>query len=293
MNRGSQNVNHLAAEYKTIKMKVFISVDMEGISGIVDNTMTSRTQPDYEKGRQLMAKDVNACIEGILTAGPADIIVCDAHGGMNNINPEDLHQDAVLVRGSPKPHSQMSGLDGSYDACIFIGYHSKKGTLGGILSHTYSGASVESLHINGLEAGETAMNAGIAGHHRVPLIMVAGDQQVAAEAKALNPDIETAIVKTAVGRRAAHCLHPEKARELIRETAAKAIKKHRRVKPVTVATPVTYTIRFTDATRADAAAYIPGARRIDGKTKELTADDYLTAYHGFLAAVLCAQAVSQ
>lgn len=266
---------------------------MEGISGIVDTTMTSRTQPDYEKGRQLMVKDVNACIEGILQVGPAEITVCDAHGGMNNINPEDLHKDAVLVRGSPKPYSQMSGIDASYDACIFIGYHSKKGTFGGILSHTYSGASVESLHINGAESGETAMNAGIAGHHGVPLIMVAGDQQIAAEAKTLNPDIETAIVKTAVGRRAAHCLHPEKAREIIRETTAKAIKKHRRVKPVTVATPVTYTIRFTDATRADAAAYIPGARRIDGKTIELTADDYLTAYHGFLAAVLCAQAVSQ
>jgi D-amino peptidase len=266
---------------------------MEGISGIVDNTMTSRTQPDYEKGRTLMVKDVNACIEGMLQGGPAEITVCDGHGGMNNINPEDLHQAAVLVRGSPKPLSQMSGLDATYDACIFIGYHSKKGTLGGVLSHTYSGASVESLHINGIESGETGMNAGIAGHYGVPLIMVAGDQQVAAEAKALNPDIECAIVKTAVGRRAAHCLHPEKARELIRETAAKAIKKHKRIKPVKVSTPVTYTIRFTDAARTDAASYIPGVRRIDGKTIELTADDYITAFHGFIVAVLCAQAVSQ
>jgi D-amino peptidase len=274
-------------------MKVFISVDMEGISGIVDTTMTSRTQPDYEKGRTLMVKDVNACIEGILQVGPAEITVCDGHGGMNNIDPEALHQAAVLVRGSPKPLSQMSGLDDTYDACIFVGYHSKKGTLGGILSHTYSGASVESLHINGMESGETGMNAGIAGHYGVPLIMVAGDQRVAAEAKALNPDIECAIVKTAVGRRAAHCLHPEKARELIRETAAKAIKKHLVIKPVIVSKPVTYTIRFTDATRADAASYIPGARRIDGKTIELTTDDYLTAFHGFIAAVLCAQAVSQ
>ena len=276
-----------------IEMKVFISVDMEGISGIVDTTMTSRDHPDYEKGRALMAKDVNACIEGILSAGPAEITVCDGHGGMNNINPEDLNPAATLVRGTPKPQSQTATLDNTYDACIFIGYHSKKGTLGGVLSHTYSGASVESLHINGVESGETAMNAGIAGHHGVPLIMVSGDQAVAAEAKQLNPDIETAVVKTAIGHRAAVCLHPEKARQLIRDTAAKAVKKHRRVKPVTVTAPVTYTIRFTDAARADAAAYIPGARRIDGKTVELTAADYITAYHGFIAAVLCAQAVSQ
>lgn len=274
-------------------MKVFISVDMEGISGITDTTMTSRDQPDYEKGRSLMVRDVNACIEGVLAAGPAEITVCDGHGGMNNINPEDLNQAATLVRGTPKPQSQTAGLDSSYDACIFIGYHSRKGTLRGVLSHTYSGASIESLHINGTEVGETAMNAGIAGHHGVPLIMVSGDQAVAAEAKQLSPDIETAVVKTAIGRRAAICLHPEKARQLIKDTAAKAMKKHRRIKPITYATPVTYTIRFTDAARADAAAFIPGARRLDGKTIELTAPDYITAYHGFIAAVLCAQAVSQ
>ncbi len=274
-------------------MKVFISVDMEGISGITDTTMTSRDQPDYEKGRSLMVRDVNACIEGVLAAGPAEITVCDVHGGMNNINPEDLNQAATLVRGTPKPQSQTAALDATYDACIFIGYHSKKGTLTGVLSHTYSGASIESLHINGVESGETAMNAGIAGHHGVPLIMVSGDQAVAAEAKQLSPDIETAVVKTAIGRRAAICLHPEKARQLIKDTAAKAMKKHRRIKPITYATPVTYTIRFTDAARADAAAFIPGARRLDGKTIELTAPDYITAYHGFIAAVLCAQAVSQ
>jgi len=274
-------------------MKVFISVDMEGISGITDTTMTSRDHPDYEKGRALMAKDVNACIEGVLAAGPAEITVCDGHGGMNNINPEDLNPAATLVRGTPKPQSQTAGLDGSYDACIFIGYHSRKGTLRGVLSHTYSGASIESLHINGVESGETAMNAGIAGHHGVPLVMVSGDQAVAAEAKSLSPDIETAVVKTAIGRRAAICLHPEKARQIIKDTATKAVKKHSRVKPITYSTPVTYTIRFTDATRADAASFIPGAKRLDGKTVELTAPDYITAYHGFIAAVLCAQAASQ
>ena len=97
-------------------MKIFISIDMEGISGIVDNTMTSRTQGDYEKGRALMVGDVNAAIEGILEAGPAEITVSGAHGGMNNINPEDLHPNAILVRGRPKPQSQMAGIDGSFDA---------------------------------------------------------------------------------------------------------------------------------------------------------------------------------
>ena len=136
-------------------MKFFISVDMEGISGIVDGSMVSRKQGDYERGRKLMAADTNACIEGILDAYPkAEITVSDAHGGMNNIDPNDLHKRAVLVRGSPKPQSQMAGIDSSYDACMFVGYHAKKGTLEGIMSHTYSGGNIESLHVNGVEVGQ-------------------------------------------------------------------------------------------------------------------------------------------
>ncbi len=147
-------------------MKIFISVDMEGISGIVDRTMTSRTEGDYEKGRQLMAGDVNAAIEGILSVdSEATIKVCDGHGGMNNINPIELHKSATLLRGSPKPLSQVCGIDGSFDAAMFVGYQSMKGTLNGTLSHTYNGTSIASLHINGIEVGETAMNAGIAGFY--------------------------------------------------------------------------------------------------------------------------------
>jgi len=272
-------------------MKVFISVDMEGISGIVDATMTSRAQPDYERGRRLMAADVNAAIEGILSADPeAQITVCDGHGGMNNIDPETLHTRAVLVRGRPKPQSQMAGIDPTYDAAYFIGYHAKKGTQNGVLSHTYSGGNVESLHINGAEVGETAMNAGIAGHHGVPLVFLAGDKSTTLEAKQLNPDIETVATKEAISRVAAKCLHPETSRQRIKEGAARALKK--KVKPYVVEPPIEFRIRFTDARRADAASFIPTAQRLDGKTVTITHNDYVKAYHGFLAAVMCATSVS-
>ena len=274
-------------------MKYYISVDMEGISGIVDGSMVSSSQHDYEKGRKLMAADTNAAIEGILEADPqAEITVCDAHGAMNNINPTDLHKEAHLIRGTPKSQSQLATLDESYDACLFIGYHAKKGTHHAVMSHTYPGSNIESLHVNDTEVGETQLNAGIAGHYNVPLIMVAGDQATCTEAKNINPNIATAQVKKAIGRTAADCIHPEKAHQLIKQTAKTAIQNISKIKPHKVTTPVTLTIRFTDARRADAAALIPTTKRIDGKTIQLTANDYITAYHAFIAAVLCGTAVS-
>jgi D-amino peptidase len=274
-------------------MKFFISVDMEGISGIVDSSMVSSKQHDYEKGRKLMTSDVNAVIKGILeTDLGAEITVCDAHGSMNNIIPEDLRKAAKLVRGSPKPQSQMATLDETYDACMFIGYHSMKGTMKGILSHTYSGGNIESLYVNGVEVGETRLNAGIAGHYGVPLIFVSGDKATCSEAKDIHRGITTVAVKEAIGRTSASCLHPETARELITEGVKKAIKDITEIQPHNVPAPVSFTIRFTDAKRADAAALIPTSERIDGKTIKLSASDYITAYHGFIAAVLCGTAVS-
>ena len=272
-------------------MKFFISVDMEGISGIVDGTMVSRKQGDYERGRKLMAFDTNACIEGILDSYPkAEITVSDAHGGMNNIDPTDLAKRAVLVRGSPKPQSQMAGIDSSYDACMFVGYHAKKGTLEGVMSHTYSGGNIESLHVNGMEVGETGLNARIAAHHGVPLAFLAGDVATTKEAKEVNPGIVTVAVKDAIGRMSAKCLHPEVAREEIRKGAANAARL--KLKPMAIKAPVELLIRFTDARRADAAAFIPTAERVDGKTIRLVAPDMIVAYHGFIAAVLCGTAVS-
>lgn len=274
-------------------MKVFVSVDMEGISGIVDKTMVSRTEGDYEKGRQLMVGDVNAAVEGILSVDSEAIIkVCDGHGGMNNINPIELNRSATLIRGSPKPLSQVSGIDGSFDAAMFVGYHSMKGTFQGILSHTYSGANIASLHINGTEVGETAMNAGIAGFYGVPLVLVTGDAAVTREAKAINQEIVTVAVKEAVSRHAAECIHPEKAREMIRRGAAEAVKKRKSIKPHVVSQPVDFKIRFTEASRADAAMFIPTSERLDGMTVRFIHGDYITAFNAFIAAVMCASTVS-
>ncbi|MDF1594410.1 MAG: M55 family metallopeptidase, partial [Desulfobacterales bacterium] len=159
---------------------------------------------------------------------------------------------AVLVRGTPKALSQMAGIDSSFDAALFVGYHTMKGTLHGILSHTFSSKTIESLKINGREAGETLINAAIAGYYGVPLIFVSGDLAVTKEAKALNPDIETVAVKEAVSRRAAKCLHPQKARRLIREGVKKSLQKRETIQPFTFKPPIELHVQYTNAGMADA-----------------------------------------
>lgn len=274
-------------------MKVFISVDMEGISGIVDTHETLSDHAEYPKARAAMAADVNAAIEGVLETGAAEITVCDGHGKMINIEPEALHAAAMLVRGTPKPLSQMAGIDSTFDAALFVGYHAMKGTRCGILSHTYSGKAVQYLKINGREAGETAMNAGIAGYYGVPLVFVSGDLAVTLEARALIPEIEAVAVKEAVSRTAAKCLHPNKARQMIRKAIPRALEKRAAINPLAVDPPVEFEIRYTSEIMADAVALMPSAERMDGQTIRFLQDDYLKAFGAFRASITIALSVDR
>ena len=275
------------------KLKVFMSVDMEGISGIVDGSETGRDKAEYERGRKLMVGDVNAAIEGVLSVGDAKIVVSDAHGGMRNIKPEDLNEAAVLVRGSPKPLTQMAGIAERFDAVVFIGYHSKKGTKLGILSHTISGGVIDSVTINGMEVGETAINAAIAGYHGVPLVFVAGDLAVTKEAKEVNPEIVTVAVKEAVSRRAAKCLNPKVAGELIRKGVSEALQKRGAIEPFVFEPPVEIVAKYVNALMADAVAFMPSAERLDGRTVRFVQDDYLKAFGALRASIYIAGAVSR
>jgi len=274
-------------------MKVFISVDMEGISSIVDGSETGRDKGEYERGRTLMTADVNAAIYGILEAAPgAEIVVSDAHGGMRNIKPEELNKAAALVRGTPKPLTQMAGIDGTFNAAMFVGYHSKKGTEHGILSHTISGRTIESVTVNGVEVGETGINSRIAGHFGVPLVFLAGDQATALEAKEVSPKVEVAVVKEAIGRTSAKILHPEVARELIKETAAKALKGGVKAEPLMVEPPVEIVVKYVNARMADAVEFMPSAERLDGKTIKFVQSDFLEAFNALRASIFIAGAVS-
>ncbi|UCH36878.1 MAG: M55 family metallopeptidase [Candidatus Bathyarchaeota archaeon] len=278
---------------KENKLKIFISVDMEGISGIVHGIQTGQDQLDYGKGRTLMVGDVNAAIDGVLEYADAEITVADGHGGMKNIQPQDLRSVATLVRGTPKPLSQMAGIDESYDAALFIGYHSMKGTLHGIISHTFSGRTIHSLVVNGHEIGETAMNAAIAGYYQVPLVFVSGDLAVTREAKKINPNITTVAVKEAIGRTSAKCIHPEIARNRIQNGVAAALKQRKTIDPFTFQPPIKMQVTYTNALLADAVEFMPSAKRKNGRTIEFVLDDYLKAFGAFRASVYIASAVAR
>ncbi|HHX29054.1 MAG: M55 family metallopeptidase [Bacillota bacterium] len=266
-------------------MKVFISCDIEGISGVV--TAASQTSPDgrdYGRARDLMTGEVNAAISGAAKAGATEIVVNDSHGSMTNILIEKLNPAASLITGSPKPLSMMQGITGEFDAAIFVGYHAKMGEVG-VLSHTISGASVANVWVNDIPVGETGINAGIAGHFGVPVVLVCGDDVVGKEAKALLPHVHTATVKWAVTRTSARCLPPPKARDTIEEATIRALSSLGEAKVWLPESPVTFKIEFKDAGQAGNAARLPYSKVIDGRTLSFTADDYLTAFMGLRAMI--------
>ena len=263
--------------------KVFISIDMEGISTIVD-----WAEVEYTYARKIMAQDLNAAIEGAREAGAKEIVVSDAHGGMRNLRPEDVNEAAYLIRGSPKPNSMMEGIaEGGYDAAMYVGYHSMKGTPNGVCAHTISGSAVQKVVINGRETGEFGLNSGLAGFYGVPSVFLAGDFAATNEAEAFVPGITTATVKWASGRYAAKCLHPKEAAKLIKAKAKEALSKAYPA-PRVVESPVEVKVEFANAVMADVVSLIPSFERVNGVTMRGVYSDYQTAISALRAGIYIA-----
>ncbi|MGQ9618312.1 MAG: M55 family metallopeptidase [Candidatus Aminicenantia bacterium] len=267
----------LLAEEK--KLKVFISADMEGISGIVHSEQVSQDGRDYNMARKWMAEDVNAAVEGALEAGAHEIIANDSHGSMRNIIPTDLHHKAILISGSPKPLSMMQGIDESFSACIFIGYHSKAGTESSILDHTYSGASIYSIKINRVEMPELGINALIAGYFNVPVVFVSGDSEVCKQAKNILGDkIVVVAVKEGFGRTSAKLLPMDEARKKIKEGVKEALKNLSIFKPFKLSSPFNFEIEFLYSSQAEMAELIPGVKRIGGRKVSFSTKDFIEGF---------------
>ena len=259
-------------------LKVFISVDMEGVSGVVDRDQTSSTGQDYERFRKLMTMEANAAIDGARDAGATHIVVNDSHGSHRNLLIEELHAPAELLSNNIKPMGMMAGLEGSYDAAIFIGYHAKAGSAEGVLAHTGNGSTIADLRVNGRAVGEGGINILAAGTLGVPVVLVSGDQAAIAEARELVPNIEGVQVKEAIGTAAARSLRPEEAARLIREGAARAIRRRAGIKPVPAALPARFEVSFTDPSLAMMAEQIPTVERTGPHSIAFVADDYLKGY---------------
>ena len=261
---------------------MFISVDMEGVTGVVNADDARRTGKDYDYFRQTMTREANAAIEGALAAGATEIIVRDSHGSALNLLPEMLHRSAKLIRDwSDGPMSMMEGIDASYDAAIYVGYHAKAGTPNGVLDHTSSG-DVTDISVNGISMPETGYNALMAGYYNVPVVFVAGDKAVCDQARALLGTVETVAVKEGIGAAAIN-LHPEVAREQIRAGVEKALQNLGDYKPYKLRAPYTMVLTLkTEQSVYDGALY-PGAKRTGDWELTYVAQDVLElmlAYRG-------------
>lgn len=268
-------------------MKVFISADMEGTAGVVAWDQTNPTDKDYDAAVELMVGEVNAAIEGALEAGATEIVVCDSHNTMRNLHPSRLNPAAQLNSGGGKPFSMMQGIDESFDAVFFTGYHAMAGD-GGVLNHTYWDGIVSAVRLSGRPVGELGINAGIAGYYGVPVAMATGDAALAAEAKDLLPDVETVTVKTATGRFSATSVHPTVARERIQAGAQRALARVGEMEPFTLEPPVTLELGVAHTSQMDRIVLIPGVERTGPRTMRYVHDDYVTAFRCLLAACILA-----
>lgn len=266
-------------------MKVLISADMEGITGVVSSDQVNRDGKDYDRARKWMTAEVNAAVRGAFAGGATQVIVNDSHDTMRNILLDELHPEAELITGGTKALSMMQGLDASVDAVFFIGYHAKKGTSQGVLDHTYDGSSVMRYSVNGVEYGETGQNALIAGAMGVPVVLVTGDTMVTEEAREILGDIETVAVKDGISRFAAKTLHPSKAHALIEAAAERALKRVKEMMPVQVPGPYRIEVELKDSYMADLAELIPGVEKIAPRVVQYEHPDYLVAYKCFRAII--------
>jgi D-amino peptidase len=272
--------------------RVFVSVDMEGIWGVVHGEQTS-PGPEYAAARRWMAEDVNAVIDGLLKAGVQDIVVNDAHGSMRNIVADAINPKASLVTGAPKPLTMMQGIDASFDACIFVGYHARAGSTPAILDHTISGGTIRAIKINGQELPELGINAAIAGYFKVPVIMISGDSETCSQAKTiLGSDLVTAVVKEATGRQAARLFPAEEARNRLREAAYEAVQKKGKITPFRLNPPFTFEVEFHNSAQSELPMMLPQLKRVNARAVTFTSGDYLEGFKLLRAVIALAGAIS-
>lgn len=257
-------------------VKIFISVDMEGIGGIGSPHMVSSSGKDYDTGRRLMTAEVNTVVKAIFETGPATIIVNDSHGDMQNLLHTELDPRVEYIQSNIKPWGMVQNLDATFDGIIFIGYHAMAGAENGFLAHTGSG-TVKGLWINGTEVGEGGLNAMFAGEMGVPVLLASGDKAFADEISKLITT-RTVITKEAIGGSSAKLLHPEVVNRALLEQTLAAMKDLKNAKPLTIKQPVTFNLKVDQPTRADVAMGIPGMKRVDGSTISYDAKSLKEAY---------------
>ena len=259
-------------------IRVFISVDMEGISGIAHSEMTSSSGSEYQRGREFMVADVNAAIKGAREGGATEFVVNDSHGSMRNLKIEELLSPTQLISNNSKPLGMMEGISENFDAVFFIGYHAMEGQPG-LFAHTGSGGKIAEISVNGIPMSEGGMNARVAGSFGVPVVLATGDDAFSKEIRTLlTGEIETVVVKRHIRRRTAELVHPEQARKLIRNAAENAIRNLTKFTPTTAVEPSAVSIIYKNPDLADIASIVPTVDRDGLNSVKFQSETFLQAY---------------
>jgi len=265
-------------------LKIYISADMEGVVGAVTGDQLGPSGFEYENFRELMTAEVNAAIAAARGAGATEILVSDSHGNGQNLLLDKLPQDIRLVRSWPRPLMMMQGIDETFDGAIFIGYHASTTNTEGVRAHTLSSANLTAVRLNGIPMSEAGLNAAIAGHFGVPVLMISGDDAIVAEAQALLGDIEGAAVKEAISFHSATTMMPEAAFQLIGEKVTAAMKRIDDFAPYSLDGPVELEVSFKNYRPPQLLSYLPTVEQVDSHTIRYVAAD-MVALSKFLEVI--------
>ena len=256
-------------------LRIYISADMEGVVGAVTGEQLGPGGFEYERFRQFMTDEVNAAIDAARAAGATEFLVSDSHGNGQNLLIEQLPDDVMIVRSWPRPLGMMEGIDETFDGVIFIGYHASTANTRGVRAHTMSSANITGLRLNGIEMTEGSMNAAIAGHFGVPVILVSGDDAAVAENQVIIGDIEGAVVKWAKGFHSAQTLTPEAAYEVIRTRTASAISRIGDFQPYVLDTPIELELSLKHYMPVETLSYLPNVDKVNSHTIRFVGEDMI------------------
>ncbi|RLG72021.1 MAG: peptide transporter, partial [Thermoprotei archaeon] len=260
-------------------MKLYVSVDMEGLPAITSVSQVLSTGKDYDRARKWMTELINIVASTAFSYGFKEVYVNDAHGLMTNILYEKLAGNTYLVSGFPKPVSMMCGIDGSFDAAIFLGYHAKKGTEHAVMDHTMSSKHIQRIIVNGVEASEFYLNAAVAGYYGVPVILVGGDDKIVEEARKIIRNIEIIEFKKSIGRFSSISPALKNIEVELREKCLKAFEKLRNglIKPFKIKEPVTLEVEFVNSAVPEVLEALATIKR-DGLRVKVTTENIVKAY---------------
>jgi D-amino peptidase len=265
-------------------LKIYISADMEGVVGVVTGEQLGPGGFEYERFRQFMTNEVNAAIDAARAAGATEFVISDSHGNGQNLLIDQLPDDVTVIRSWPREHSMMAGIDETFDGVIFLGYHASTNNTRGVRAHTMSSANITSLRLNGMTMTEGSMNAAIAGHFGVPVIMVSGDDIAVAENQVIIGDIEGAVVKWSSGFHSARTLTPEAAYEVIRTRTKSAIDRIGDFQPYVLETPIELDLSLKHYQPVELLAYLSNVEKINSHTIRFVGED-ITEVTNFLTVV--------